>query len=68
MGQFGCMLTYVPGDADTQVAQNELVTKLSPMQLAESKKLTEQWHAQRAPASKPVPAPEPEVLEAPKPE
>ncbi|MDC0219288.1 hypothetical protein OAL58_04800 [Verrucomicrobia bacterium] len=24
------MLTYVPGDADTQVAQNELENKLTP--------------------------------------
>jgi len=56
-------LAAAQGDADAQVAHTELVTKLSPAQLAESKKLTEQWQAQRAPA--PKPAPDPEV---PKPE
>ena len=57
-------LAAAQGDADAQVAHTELATKLSPAQLAESKKLTEQWQAQR----KPVPAPEPEVPEVPKPE
>jgi hypothetical protein len=59
-------LAAAQGDADAQVAHTELVTKLSPAQLAESKKLTKQWQAQRAPAPKPVPAPEPEVPEVPK--
>ena len=63
MGQFGCMLTYVPGDADTQVAQNQLENKLTLSQSAESKKLTEHWQAQRVPAPKPAPE-----LEVPKPE
>ena len=63
-------LAAAQGDADAQVAHTELATKLSPAQLAESKKLTDQWQWQRNPVTAPAPAPEPkpEIPEAKKPE